>query len=171
MHRAWVLLLGLLGCSLALGARAQQATEIYKCTDPSGRPLYTSDKRDTAGKKCELVSRQVNVMPSQGATQSPGATQSRSGRSSEGGAFPRESSDQRASAKDRQREILQKELATEQQALARAKQELAQAESVRMGDERNYAKVLERLQPLKDSVETHEKNIQALQRELGNLNR
>jgi hypothetical protein len=164
MHRAWVLVLGLLGCSLALEARAQ-ATEIYKCTDASGRPLYTSDKRDMAGKKCELVSRQVNVMPSQGATQSRGA------RAGEGSAFPRESSDQRASAKDRQREILQKELATEQEALARARQELAQAESTRSGDERNYARVLERLQPLKDSVETHEKNIQALQRELGNLNR
>jgi chromosome segregation ATPase len=164
MHGAWVLVLGLLGCSLALDARAQ-TTEIYKCTDPSGRPLYTSDKRETAGKKCELVSRQVNVMPSQGATQSP-----RGGRGGEG-AFPRESSDQRASAKDRQREILQKELATEQASLARARQELAQAESIRSGDERNYARVLERLQPLKDTVETHEKNIQALQRELGNLNR
>lgn len=165
MHRAWVPVLGLLGCSLALDARAQ-TTEIYKCTDASGRPLYTSDKREVAGKKCELVSRQVNVMPSQGATQS-----SRGGRGGEGTAFPRESSDQRASAKDRQREILQKELASEQESLARARQELAQAESSRSGDERNYAKVLERLQPLKDSVETHEKNIQALQRELGNLNR
>jgi len=165
MHRAWVLVLGLLGCSLALDARAQ-TTEIYKCTDPSGRPLYTSDKRETTGKKCELVSRQVNVMPSQGATQS-----SRGGRGAEGNAFPRESSDQRASAKDRQREILQKELATEQEALNRARQELAQAESIREGGERNYARVQERLQPLKESVETHEKNIQALQRELGNLNR
>ena len=40
-----------------------QATEIYKCVDGGGRPLYTSDKRDTAGKKCELVSREVNVVP------------------------------------------------------------------------------------------------------------
>ena len=165
MHRAWVSALALLGFSLALDAHAQ-ATEIYKCTDPSGRPLYTSDKRDTAGKKCELVSRQVNVMPSQGATQS---RERRGGEAA--AAFPRESSDQRASAKDRQREILQKELATEQASLARARQELAQAESIRMGDERNYARVQERLQPLKESVETHEKNIQALQRELGNLNR
>ena len=31
-----------------------QATEIYKCVDTTGRPLYTSDKRDTAGKKCAL---------------------------------------------------------------------------------------------------------------------
>jgi uncharacterized protein (DUF342 family) len=31
--------------------------------------------------------------------------------------------------------------------------------------------VIERLQPYKDSVETHEKNIQALKRELNNLQR
>jgi hypothetical protein len=40
---------------------------------------------------------------------------------------------------------------------------------VRFGDERNYARVLERLQPYKDAVQNHEKNIQALQRELANL--
>ena len=165
MYRAWVLASAFLGCSLALDARAQ-ATEIYKCTDASGRPLYTSDKRDMAGKKCELVSRQVNVMPSQG------ATQSRERRGGEGAAaFPRESPDQRASAKDRQREILQKELVSEQQLLAKAQKDLADQEAIRTGDERNYARVLERLQPYKDSVETHQKNIEALQRELTNLSR
>jgi hypothetical protein len=40
---------------------------------------------------------------------------------------------------------------------------------VREGNERNYARVLERLQPYKDSVETHQKNIEALKRELSNL--
>ena len=38
-----------------------------------------------------------------------------------------------------------------------------------MGDERNYAKVLERLQPYKDNVDLHQKNIEALKRELGNI--
>jgi hypothetical protein len=162
MVRAWATAIVVLGSGLAASAHAQ-VTEIYKCLDASGRPLYTSDKRDTAGKKCELVSREVNVMPSQGG--------SAAARGAEGPSFPRESAGQRANAKDRQREILQQELASEQQALARAREELAQAENTRSGDERNYAKVLERLQPLKESVEIHEKNIQALQRELGNLNR
>jgi hypothetical protein len=87
------------------------------------------------------------------------------------GSFPRETAAQRANAKGRQREILEKELATEVQDLARAKQALAEQEAVRSGDERNYARVLERLQPYKDRVETHEKNIEALKRELANLNR
>jgi sugar-specific transcriptional regulator TrmB len=84
---------------------------------------------------------------------------------------PREDGSTRASARERQRQILQKELANEQELLAKAKTELAEQESVRNGDERNYARVIERLKPYQDSVETHEKNIDSLRRELGNLNR
>ena len=85
--------------------------------------------------------------------------------------FPKETPSQRASAAGRQRDILEKELATEQQLLEKARQALAEQEQVRTGEERNYAKVLERLQPYKDSIQTHEKNIEALRRELANLNR
>jgi hypothetical protein len=145
------------------GWAGAQVTEIYKCVDGGGRPLYTSDKRDTAGKKCELVSREINVVPAQQAAPKPAA------RSPAG--FPKESPTDRASAKGRQRDILEKELATEQQLLAKAKQQLAEQEAVRSGDERNYARVQERLQPFKDSVETHEKNVEALRRELSNLSR
>jgi len=135
-----------------------QVTEIYKCIDPqNGRPLYTSDKRETAGKKCELVSREVNVVPAQKAPPSARSN------------FPKESPQARASAKDRQREILEKELLAEQQLLAKAQKDLANQEAIRTGDERNYAKVLERLQPYKDNIDLHQKNIEALRRELGNV--
>ena len=144
------LVLGALGATPALA----QVTEIYKCYDEGGRPLYTSDKRDTRGKKCELVSREVNVVPAPPARPA---------------AFPKESPTQRASAKGRQRDILEKELASEQELLAKAQKDLAAQEAIRTGDERNYARVLERLQPYKDSVDLHEKNIESLRRELGNL--
>lgn len=143
------------------GAAHAQVTEIYKCVEPNGRPLYTSDKRETLGKKCELVSREVNIVPAQKAAP----------RAATPGSFPKESAADRASAKGRQREILEKELATEEQLLAKARKQLAEQEAARTGDERNYARVLERLQPYKDSVETHEKNVAALRRELANLNR
>ena len=137
-----------------------QVTEIYKCIDAqTGRPLYTSDKRETSGKKCELVSREINVVPAQ-KVPPPGG-----GRASS----PRETPQAKASAKERQRDILEKELAAEQQLLAKAQQALSDQEAVRMGDERNYAKVLERLQPYKDNVDLHQKNIEALKRELGNI--
>ena len=148
----------LVGLAAPWTAQAQ-VTEIYKCVEPNGRPLYTSDKRETAGKKCELVSREIQVLSSP--PKGPAKP----------GAFPRESSSQRASARDRQREVLLKELATEEQDLEKAKKELAEQESVRSGEERNFAKVQERLQKHKDVIETHEKNIVALKRELGNLGR
>jgi len=150
---------------VAGGSHAQQRTEIYKCLDASGRPSYTNDKRETAGRKCELVTSQINVAP----PPPPAVKQAPAARSPS--SFPKESPSERASAKGRQRDILEKELATEQQLLTKARQALAEQEQVRMGDERNYARVLERLQPYKDSVQTHEKNIEALKRELANQNR
>src|SRR5467141_2442598 len=138
MHRPWALGWMVIGV-LAAPAYAQ-VTEIYKCVDGTGRPLYTSDKRDTAGKKCDLVSREINVVP----TQQIPAQRSSASRS---GSFPRESASDRANAKERQREILEKELTTEQQLLAKAQQDLTEQESVRSGDERNYASVLEGVQP------------------------
>jgi hypothetical protein len=153
------LILGVFSAAAAQ-AQAQSRTEIYKCVDASGRASYTNDKRETAGRKCELVTTQINVAPPPPAPK----VQARPG-------FPRETSSDRANAKGRQREILEKELAAEQSDLVRARQALAEQESVRSGDERNYARVLERLQPYKDRVETHEKNIEALRRELANLDR
>ena len=152
MRSAWALALILFSGM----AHAQQTTEIWRCVDSDGRRHYTNSKRETAGmKQCELVTSQINVAPAQKAARPS--------------SFPRETSADRASAKGRQRDILQRELASEEAALARARQALAEQEAVRSGDERNYARVLERLQPYKETVENHEKNIQALQRELGNL--
>src|SRR5262245_57143368 len=144
---------------LAPLAYSQQKTEIYKCVDASGRASYTNDAREADGRKCQLVTTQINVAP-------PPGRQTRAPAS-----FPRESAADRANAKGRQREILEQELASEQADLAKAKQALAEQESVREGDERNYARVLERLQPYKDRVETHEKNVEALKRELANSSR
>jgi hypothetical protein len=153
---------GAVAAVAALPAAAQR-TEIYKCLDASGRPSYTNDKRETSGKKCELVTTQVNVAPP---PSPPPAKQTRSPSS-----FPKESATEHASAKGRQRDLLEKELATEEQLLTKARQALADQESVRSGEERNFARVLERLQPYKDNVETHQKNVEALKRELANLNR
>ncbi len=153
------LILVAFGALLAAPAAAQ-VTEIYKCIDASGRPLYTSDKKETANRKCEVVSREINVVPAQKIN--PRASPS---------SFPRESATERSSRMAARRDILEKELATEQQLLDKARRALAEQEGIRTGDEKNYARVLERLQPYKDNVELHTKNIEALRRELGNLNR
>ena len=154
--------LGLPAAALcAMTVHAQTVTEIWRCIDADGRRHYTNSKKETSGMKCELVTSQINVAPP--LTKPPPRASSSN--------FPRETAREGASARERQREILQKELASEEAALARARQALAEQEGQRSGEERNYARVLERLQPLKDSVENHEKNIAALKRELANLNR
>jgi hypothetical protein len=164
MTRIGASLLLTLGLAAGGQARAQQVTEIWKCQDERGRPLYTSDKRETMGKKCEVVSREVNVLPAP-----PGAKPGAKAPPPPG--FPKESVNDRAAAKAKQRETLEKELTQEQQMLAEAKRKLAEQEAIRTGDEKNYAKVLARLQPYKDAVDVHEKNVEALRRELGNLYR
>jgi hypothetical protein len=70
---------------------------------------------------------------------------------------------------DERRRILEEELSREQAALEEAKKALAEQESVRMGDEKNYQRVLERLKPYQDAVVLHEKNVTSLKQELANL--
>jgi hypothetical protein len=147
--------------ALALGLLAMpaaaQVTEIFKCRDAQGRWTYTNDRRQAEKDKCEQVTTQINVAPPQ-----KGARPSN---------FPRESSAERAAGKGRQREILQQELASEEAALTNARQALAEQEAIRGGDERNYARVEERLKPFQEAVDGHQKNVEALRREIANQSR
>ena len=129
-------------------------SEVYKCPDASGRPTYTNVKRDTVGKKCTLVSKEVSVVPAQApmrAMPSSTASASSAGRS------------------ENRRKIIESELQNEQQLLSEAKQKLVEQEGVRNGDERNYARVIERLKPFQEAVEQHSKNIEQLRAELDRL--
>ena len=67
------------------------------------------------------------------------------------------------------RQILESELAREQDALNEAKKALAEQEAVREGNERNYARVQERLKPYQDAVALHEKNVASIKQEIANL--
>jgi hypothetical protein len=40
---------------------------------------------------------------------------------------------------------------------------------VRLGAEKNYARVEERLKPYEDKVKLHESNIESLRKEIGNI--
>ena len=53
------------GFTAAALAGTPPQSEVYKCPDASGRPTYTNVKRDTVGKNCTLVSKEVQVVPSQ----------------------------------------------------------------------------------------------------------
>ena len=139
---------------LALAAPSGHAqSEVYKCPDASGRPTYTNVKRDTVGKNCTLVSKEVQVVPSQ----APAASSSS------------RSSAANADRAENRRKILESELQNEQQLLSDAQQKLTEQEGIRSGDERNYARVQERLKPYQEAVDLHSKNIEQLRGELGRL--
>jgi septal ring factor EnvC (AmiA/AmiB activator) len=70
---------------------------------------------------------------------------------------------------DERRRILEEELTSEQSALDEAKKALAEQEEMRVGGEKNYQRVLDRLKPFQETVEQHEKNVAALKQELANL--
>jgi hypothetical protein len=155
-----VLMLGVIAGVITSGPALAQVETIWSCKDNAGRTHVTNLKEDTVGKNCRIVQQErVTVVPAA----KPGA------KSPAG--FPKESASDRLASKAKQKETIEKELNQEQGMLADARQKLSEQEAVRGGDEKNYARVLERLKPYQDTVEVHEKNVEALKRELNNLSR
>ena len=85
------------------------------------------------------------------------------------GGFPSVSNDQQKARDSERRRILEAELATETGSLEEARKALTEGEAVRLGNERNYQKYLDRIQGLKDNVALHERNVDALRKELSKL--
>jgi hypothetical protein len=146
---------------LALALAAPTWADTYKCVDAKGRATYTNMVEETKGKNCTVVMREISIVPAGPAVRSPAASPSPAG-------FPKVDAATQKARDGARRRILEDELTAEEKALVQAKAELAEQETIRTGDERNYQRVLERLQPYKDEVERHEKNIAALKKELGN---
>lgn len=156
-------------CALLLGSICVHANAdtLYKCTGESGVVLYTNQK--SSGKNCTILSRELPISTISTPSRAPGAIPPRPANGTTPADFPRiDSTTQRGRDTDR-RKILEQEFATEQQNLEKAKKALTEGEATRLSDEKSYQKYLERLQELKDGVTLHERNLEALKRELANL--
>lgn len=149
------------------------ADTLYKCTDESGAVLYTNQKG--GAKRCIVLSKELPVTTMPGAKNSAAASHSSGASTKLASAaptpsdFPRvDGETQRGRDSDRRR-ILEQEFNNEQQNLEKARKILADGEATRLNDEKNYSKYLDRVQGLKDNVALHERNVEALRRELANL--
>jgi len=140
--------------------------ETCKYVDKDGRTIYSNVPIKNARKlTCFQPPAPLSPEPAAGSESTRGSSEAQSS----GASRPRVDSGTQRKRDDDRRQILEEELAREQEALDGAKKELADQEAQRFGDERNYARVLERLKPYQDAVATHEKNVASLRQEIANL--
>lgn len=153
---------------LLLCAALPAHAEVYKCTDAEGKVTYTNDRNLARGCKALDAGQSVSTVPAP--VRRPAASPSANpGANTSPSSFPRVSPGDQRTRDDSRRQVLESEMANEEASLAAAEKALADQEAIRLGDERNYQKVLDRLQPFKDKVELHKRNIEALRREISGL--
>ncbi|MGE5522695.1 MAG: DUF4124 domain-containing protein [Rhodospirillaceae bacterium] len=148
--------------ALLLGACASSLrAEIWECTDEGGNRRFTNIKAEARGCK-QLNVGPINSVPPppKPAAKAPAATPSN---------FPKVDAQTQQQRDIDRRKILEQELTNEQKLLEQAKKELAEQESIRQGNERNYQRVLDRLEPYQKRVQLHENNIANLKKELSGL--
>lgn len=172
---------------LTLLAATPARADIYKCIDATGHITYSN----VATKGCTKMNlAPVSTIPS-AAPAVPAA------RTSTPASFPRVDAGAQKARDEERRRILEQELAAEQKSLDEAKRALAEQEATILPEERlapqqrctpvalpdgktgqscapvgggiNNAKVLERRQPYQDKAALHERNVEAIRKELQNL--
>jgi len=143
---------------------AALANTLYKCVGPDGRTTYTNQKTQM---KCEILSQDKPV-----STFSPPAARPRQPTPAD---FPRVDGEQQRARDNDRRAILEQELANEQRHLEAAKKELAEQENTVLPEERivgggiQGGKREERIRPYRERVQLHERNVEAIRKEIGNL--
>jgi len=158
-----IFLLAVLLLTLGVPARADV---MYQCVDADGHKSFSNLKSEAKGAHCTVLDLgpALSVPPPKAASSAPSPS-----------TFPKvDENTQRTRDNDRRR-ILENELAEEQKNLDQAKKVLAEQEATVLPNERmqggaiSGGKVEERVQPYKDKVALHERNIEAIQKEISRL--
>lgn len=157
---------------MLLGAFALQnaKAEIYKHVDAEGNVTYSNVKIKGA-KKLDLEPADTSFGGDNSA-----AKRAPAAKAATPTGFPRVDSGTQNARDSKRKDILQTELDSERAALEKAKQAYAEAESnpevykTKDGKTfRNVAKYEEKLKPLREEIEAHERNIELLQKEISNI--
>ncbi|WP_416192739.1 DUF4124 domain-containing protein [Neisseria sp. CCUG12390] len=125
--------------SALLAHTAAQAATVYECTDRSGRKIYSQD----GGKNCKASNiGRPSVYTS---------------------AVPVYRNETPAAAPIRESNLPAVDAAAAERELQQAQQALEEGKNVRLGNERNYAKYLERVQGLENKVKAAQEKVNAAQ--------
>jgi len=152
-------LIALLSLLLVVPAHA----EIYKYVDENGNVTFT-DVYKKGAKRIEMPGAPATlpsastISPKKRASYAPGPAD-----------FPRIDADTQKRRDDIRRQVLQDEIATERRNADEARRQLALGERVQAGERATDSTYLNRVKRLRESVDQHEQNIVAIQRELANL--
>lgn len=144
--------LQLLVLSMALPL-AVSANTLYKCTDRNGGVLLTNQK--PANKSCVVLSHEPVPVPSS----STPASRPRASATPTPRDFPRVSASEQKTRDNDRKAILDRELESETR----------QAERARAALQEPGTHAADKQQALRDTLALHERNIEALRREIGNL--
>jgi len=136
--------------------------DIYECVEPNGGKLFTSDPKEAKVKGCKAM----NLGPANTVSTAK-AVGKYSTPTPQG--FPKVDKDTQKQRDNDRLKLLEQELASEEKLLAQARKDLAEQESIRLGSEFNYQRVLNRLEPYKKNVALHENNVANLKRELASV--
>ena len=145
--RTWFLILAMIAAPVV-------NADMWKCVDQDGNTRYTNIKADAKGCKA-LEIEPITTVPATRVQQKPVN-------------FPSVKSDTQKQRDADRRKILEQEMSQEQQQLELAKRQLTEQKDIRLGSEKNYARVEERLKPYQDKVRLHESNVESLKKELAN---
>lgn len=152
--RTYLLILAMLASPAALA-------EMWKCVDKDGYTRYTNVRSESKG--CAPLNLEpINTAPA------PAASSSRPQQKAPAN-FPSVDGETQKQRDVGRRKILEQELSQEQQLLEGARKQLAEQKDVRLGTERNFARVEERLKPFQDKVRLHENNVESLKKEISNI--
>ena len=157
---------------VALTLSNQALAEIYKHVDADGRVTYSNIKSKGATRL--EIDPDTSTIANDRARASSSGTAAKRTPTPEG--FPRVDKDTQNQRDDKRKAILQSELEAEMTALEQAKQAYAEGESkpevykaANGKTFRNVAKFQEKMKNLQADVDSHQKNIELLQKELDSL--
>ena len=147
--RLWLLIVPVFAAPLA-------HADMWKCVDAEGLTRYTNVKAEAKGCKAIVLDPINTAPPPAPRTQQKPAN------------FPSVNNDTQRQRDAGRRKILEQELAQEQQQLDAARKQVSEQKDVRLGNEKNFARVEERLKPFEDKVKLHENNVESLRKEIAN---
>ncbi|WP_025918239.1 DUF4124 domain-containing protein [Herminiimonas sp. CN] len=152
-------------CAAAIGyAHAQ--SEVYLCIDENGKKEYKNTGATKGCKKIDLPGITTFAAPP---VKAPAAVSGGKPAPATPADFPKVDGNTQKERDNDRRQILQKELKAEQQKLDSLKKEYNNGQPERLGSERNYAKYQERVKEMQENIHRSERNVEALNREIGNM--